>query len=50
MEIREKKAMGKTEVSGIEEFKKKFFHLTLYSFTSLIFTESSIYFLSLPAL
>jgi len=50
MEIREKEAMGKTEVSGIEEFKKKYFYLNLYSFTSLTSTESSICFLSLPTL
>ena len=50
MEIKEKEAMGKTEVSDIEEFKKKYFYLNLYSFTSLTSTESSICFLSLPAL
>jgi len=50
MEIREKEAIGKTKVSSIKEFKKKYFHLTLYSFTSLIFTESGIFFLSLPTL
>jgi len=50
MEIREKEAMGKTKVSGIEEFKKKYFYLNLYSFTSLTSTESSICFLSLLAL
>ena len=45
-----KEAIEKTEVSGIEEFKKKYFNLILYFFTSLISTESGICFLSLPTL